>query len=614
MRWPAVAAAALAFAALFLSDGSSQSRLFWIGSAAVIVAAVGWALAPPALSPAAAVFLGALAGFVLWQAATIAWSIQPSRSWDYTNRGLVYLGFAAVGTLLGAVAPRRLAFAAAALVGALFAWALAAKVVPGLYSDYARLARLRYPVGYWNELGLLAAASVPIGLWLVRRIQVAGVLLLYAALVVVVLTYSRVGIVLTVAAAVAWLALDRDRYELVGPLGVAWIAGAAVAGIALLLPGVSDDGQPHGVRVQDGLIFGAVLVLGAVAVVFASRVVLSRTLVRAVAAALVAIVLAALAAAVVRSGGPADFVRDRWHEFSNPVGAQVSNRPGRIASASSSNRWRWWQEAWNAFVDHPLKGTGAGTFGLTDRLERDSSLAVVEPHSAPLQDLSETGIVGFLLIATTLAAAAVAIVRREHSRATLALVLAAAVCVLHSLVDIDWDYVAVQGPLLLVLGALVASPERAPARRPWLVAAAAALSALAALYSLASPWLAQRRIDAAYDAFARIDIAGARAEAKSAHALNPLAVEPLSLMALAESLLGRNGRALELYRQARDLEPKNPETWFQLGAFELDELHQPRHAYRDLNQSYTLDSYGPAGLKGGKLDQARCQVDPATCQ
>jgi hypothetical protein len=614
MRWPAVAAAALAFAALFLSDGSSQSRLFWIGAAAVIVAAVGWALAPPALSPAAAVFLAALAAFVLWQAATIAWSIQPSRSWDYANRGLVYLGFAAVGTLLGAVAPRRLAFAAAALLGGLFAWALAAKVVPGLYSDYARLARLRYPVGYWNELGLLTAASVPIGLWLVRRIRLAGVLLLYAALVVVVLTYSRVGIVLTVAAALAWLGLDRDRYELVGPLGVAWIAGAAVAGIGLLLPGVSDDGQPHGVRVQDGLIVGAVLVLGAVAVVFASRVVLSRTLVRAVAAVLVAIVVAALAAAVVRSGGPADFVSDRWHEFSNPVSAQVSNRPGRIASASSSNRWRWWQEAWNAFVDHPLKGTGAGTFGLTDRLERGSSLAVVEPHSAPLQDLSETGIVGFLLIATALAAAAVVIVRREHTRATLALALAAAVCVLHSLVDIDWDYVAVQGPLLLVLGALVASPERAPARRPWFVAAAAALSALAALYSLASPWLAQRRIDAAYDAFARIDIAGARADAKSAHALNPLAVEPLSLMALAESLLGRNGRALELYRQARDLEPKNPETWYELGAFELDELHQPRHAYRDLNQSYTLDSYGPAGLKGGKLDQARCQVDPATCQ
>src|SRR5439155_1569883 len=60
-------------------------------------------------------------------------------------------------------------------------------------------------------------------------------------------------------------------------------------------------------------------------------------------------------------------------------------------------------------------------------------------------------------------------------------------------------------------------------------------------------------------------------------------------------------------------EPTNPETWYQLGAFELRYLKRPRDAYRDLNESYTLDSYGPASLKGGPLDQARCKIDPATC-
>src|SRR5438105_1038896 len=95
MRRPAVrgatlpaAAAALVFAAFFFSDGSSQSRVFWIGVAAVIVAAVGWALQPPQLSPAAGFFLAGLGAFVVWQGVSIAWSIQPSRSWDYTNRGL----------------------------------------------------------------------------------------------------------------------------------------------------------------------------------------------------------------------------------------------------------------------------------------------------------------------------------------------------------------------------------------------------------------------------------------------------------------------------------------------------------------------------------------------
>jgi tetratricopeptide (TPR) repeat protein len=146
-----------------------------------------------------------------------------------------------------------------------------------------------------------------------------------------------------------------------------------------------------------------------------------------------------------------------------------------------------------------------------------------------------------------------------------------------------------------------------------LVPAAVAVSAIAALYSLALPWLADDRIDAAYDALIAGDIAAARDEAESAHALNPLDVEPLWVWALSESLAGRDGKGLDLYRRARDREPKNPETWYRLGEFELTVLKQPRRAYRDLNHSYTLDSYGPAGIKGGALDQARCQIDPATC-
>jgi O-Antigen ligase len=616
MRWPAArgatlsaAAFALAFAAMFFSDGSSQSRLFWIGAAAVVVAAVGWALLPPRLSVPAAAFLALLGAFVVWQAASISWSIQPSRSWDYANRGLVYFAFAAVGTLLGGVPPRRIAFAAAALLGALFAWALAAKVIPDLYADYGRLARLRHPVGYWNELGLLAAASVPVGLWLLRerRARVGGALLLYGALIVAVLTYSRLGIILTVAAALIWLAFDRER---TGQLALAWFPAAAVAGIALLLPGVSDNGQPYDVRLQDGLLFGAIVIGGVFAVVGAMRyVVLDPRIVRALAASLAVLALAAFAAAVVRSGGPVDFVRDRWHEFANPASAQVPDTPGRFATGSSSNRWRWWKEAVSAFADHPVQGTGAGTFGLTDRLERDTSLAVLEPHSAPLQDLSELGLVGFLLIVGVVAAAALAVLRRRRDAAANALALGAAICIAHSVVDIDWDYVAVQGPLFMTVGALVSEGRELRPRRRWLLSAAVIVCALAALYSLASPWLADNRLDAAYDALVDRRFADARDEAQAAHALNPLDVEVLWVWALTEP----PPKAFDLYREARDREPKNPETWYRLGEFELDVLKQPRNAYRDLNHSYTLDSYGPAGIEGGALDRARCAVDPATC-
>src|SRR3954471_13161136 len=608
MRVPAVRGAALpavavVFAALFFSDGSSQSRLFWIGTAAVIVAAVGWAIRPPTLAHAAVLFFRLFAAFVLWQVAWIAWSIQPARSWDYANRSLVYFAFAAVGALLGGIALARLVDAAAVLLGALFVWALAAKVFPGLYPDYGRLARLRYPLGYWNELALLAAASAPIALSLLRRARVAGALLLYVGLVVGVLTYSRVGIVLAVLAALVWLAFDEQRYDSIGVLAVAWIAGALVAGLGILHPGIGDDGQPHHVRVHDGLLFGALLAIGAIAVVLVLRFLVTRAVerrvVRSAAALLVVVVGAALAVAVVRAGGPGDFVSDRWHEFSNPVSSQLGQGPGRFTSTSSSNRWRWWQEAWDAFTDHPVQGTGAGTFGLTDRITRDSPLAVVEPHSTPLQFLSELGLLGFLLYGAVL----VAITRRIY----LPLSLAVGICVLHSFVDIDWDYLAVTGPLFLVVGALLAGPPSR--RRGWLPVVVAGVCALAAVYSLASPWLSDERLNAALDSITNGNVVGARDQIKSAHSFNPLAVEPLWLMAALEV---NRTKALGLYRQARDLEPKNPETWYQLGSFELKILKQPRAAYRDLNHAYTLDNFlfGKGTQPGRDLDRARCAVDP----
>jgi tetratricopeptide (TPR) repeat protein len=193
----------------------------------------------------------------------------------------------------------------------------------------------------------------------------------------------------------------------------------------------------------------------------------------------------------------------------------------------------------------------------------------------------------------------------------LALGVGAALVLVHSFVDIDWDFISVQGPLFLTVGALVSGPSAAaqgPRRRP-LVVAVVAVCALAALYSLLSPWLAANRVSAAYDAIERDNPGQALTDARSAHAFNPLSVDALFVQAVLEP----NEKALGLYRRARDLEPKNPETWYQLGYFELRYLHRFRDAYRDLNQSYTLDSYGPAAVKGGPLDQARCKIDPATC-
>src|SRR5919198_5410087 len=113
-------AAALVAGALFFGHGSSDGRLFWIGAAALLLAAIGWILRPAASGVPGAAFLVLLGLFVVWQAISIHWSIQPARSWDYSNRGLVYFAFAAVGALLGGFAAPPNPGGVCAFVGGVF--------------------------------------------------------------------------------------------------------------------------------------------------------------------------------------------------------------------------------------------------------------------------------------------------------------------------------------------------------------------------------------------------------------------------------------------------------------------------------------------------------------
>src|SRR5438132_4773874 len=236
--WLSAAAGALLGFALFGSRGSSDSRLFWIGLAAVVVATLGLGLRSRGPGGPALAFLGLLAAFALWQAVTIVWSIQPDASWNYANRTLVYLAFAVAGVLVGSTIPRTwIAAELGALLTALLLVALAAKAIPWLYGDYGRIARLRWPLAYWNEVALVAAMTVPLGLWLAARrdrplrARVAGTVHVYVACVAVVLTFSRFGIFLALAGAVVWIWLDRERLDsLVALLIAGPVAGIAAAG------------------------------------------------------------------------------------------------------------------------------------------------------------------------------------------------------------------------------------------------------------------------------------------------------------------------------------------------------------------------------------------------
>ena len=189
-------AVALLVWSLFFGGADSPGRLTWIGGAAVLAACVLAAAAfagfvvRPRLGRASWLCVGCLTAFVVWQGASIVWSVLPDRSWDYLNRGLAYLAFLVLGLFVSAIVPyaaRSTASLLAVLLGCVIAYALLAKGIPSLYPDYGRLARLRSPVGFWGTLALVGDFAVVLGLWRSAERRFDGALLVFGGVLTVLL-------------------------------------------------------------------------------------------------------------------------------------------------------------------------------------------------------------------------------------------------------------------------------------------------------------------------------------------------------------------------------------------------------------------------------------------
>jgi len=614
-RWAAPlllgAAGALAGVSTLFSAGSSGGRLTWIGLAAICLAAAAGAAAlfglpRPALSSEALVALGSLLALVAWSGISVVWSIEPDRSWAYLNRGLAYFALLAFGLWLGPWV-REWAFLLAGVLALPLGWALLGKAIPALGAS-GRIGRLSSPIGYWNALGLLFAMALPLALWLAARrehphwLRSAGVVYLYALIVGLLMTYSRGGVLAAGVSAALWIALGSPRIESAAALLLGGGAGLGVAVWAFTRPGLSSDNQSDSVRVHDGAWFAVVFVLGAIAVAALAYLgslseerrpltdARRRAVERLALAVLVAVVAVGVVALVVEAK-PEGWFRDFTAQ---PTNAALQGGPEHLVNASSSSRWLWWKEAWRAWEKQPWRGTGAGTFELTHRLLRTNTIVVTEPHNVPLQFLTETGLVGFVLVLLGVGAAAVGVVKRLRPARDPAVVALAVLCVayvLHTLVDFDWDFVAVTAPFLLTLGALLGGPAvRDEPRVVWSPLPVAVAAALA--LSLLTPWFAQRDTDSAQAAIFDGRPLVALRDARNARSLNPLALDPLLAEAAALEQLGDVQGARSVYIDAVELQPLNWRAWFELGRFEEGQQDWPR-ALPALRRAVDLDPQNP---------------------
>ena len=403
------------FCALFFSGGSADTPLVWIGGARARAggcgdrgAALRLTPAPVLDRPAAALLLGCLFGLAVWMGVSTLWSLSPD----------LHLGVHEPDARLCRVcAPRRaprgdpprpaahVARAAALLLGARARRGRSlAKCVPALYADYGRVARLRAPLGYWNELALLCAAAVPLALWLAAPRAYAG--------------GSRRGRRAALRrgphAAADVLAFRRrarrrggrclgparrsDRVESLAAARGRRGRRRGVFGVALALPGSRRTGSRTSVRVHDGWIFAlVVLALGA-------RRGRGRVRARARRDAQAADGRAPPARRAHRrdprgrgSSSPASPRASRSPDGSGtssriPARARSPRTHGASHERNSSNRWRWWQEAWQR-VHARIRSAAPGPARSSSRtrLRRSPPIVVDEPHNTPLQLLERDG-------------------------------------------------------------------------------------------------------------------------------------------------------------------------------------------------------------------------------
>lgn len=564
--------------------------------------------------------------------ASILWSVQPDDTWQETNRLLSYLAAFGIGVALVRIAPGRWAAVLHATIVAsalVTAYALATKVFPGSLNPGETYARLREPFGYWNAVGLMAALGGPGCLWLGSRrsghaaVNAAAYPILTGLLVAILLAYSRGALLALALGCAVWFAFVPLRLRGAALLATAALGALVVVSWTFARDALSKDGASLASRSTAGhelglllvLVLGITVAIGlAVGFATAQRAPGASTRRRAGVAILVVLALVPVGLAVALSfseRGLGGSISNGWRTLTDPDASTPSNTPGRL-SAVGSVRARYFRDALDVFEDRPLQGSGAGTFATVRPRFRHDGIDVRHAHSYLFQTASDLGSLGLLanlaLFVAWGAAAlrATALLRRRRERRRLAdaeviglrtLLAVVVVFGVHSLVDWTW-YVPGTAVVALVCAGFLAGrgPTGGPARDLRGLRdgvrdrAALGLGALLVLATLVGAWATIQPLrgvhagDAALERLTSGNAAGALAAAHHAHAIDPLAVDPIADEAVIAATTGDVPAARAALRHAVALQPQNPATWLRLAQFEDGQD----------DRSATLAALGPA--------------------
>jgi hypothetical protein len=563
-------------------------------------------------------------------AASVLWSVQPENSWVEAGRTASYLAAFGGALALARFVPARwpaVVGAIAAVAALISLFALLVKVFPETLDPNETFGRLRAPFDYFNATGLIGALGLPACLWagarreptrVLRALSVPAIAILGT---VIVLSYSRGALLVTVLGVAVWFAVVPLRLRGAVVLA-AGLAGAVVlSGYALTTHALTHDLVPLQSRTSAGHGFGVVLVVvlalltagGYACALAMDRVPVAADTRRRVGIALLVVVALIPAAGVVAlaasSRGLTGEVSHLVSKLTN-ANSGATNAPGRLIQLGNS-RGRYWNEGLKVGEHALLKGTGALGYGTAVTRYTTDANTVSHAHSYVIETFADFGLIG-VAVSLALLVAWMGAVRRtlagsgspEHAAERAGLLTLLCVVIVfgaHSAIDWTWFIPGTAIPALVCAGWLagrgpIAAPVgRSESRRRLLdspgVGAVALTVVTLTLLGTWEIWQPLRSADdqsAATAALEHGDSNAAIADARTAADVDPVDVEPLWQLAAIYSGRGDNLAARRELQSATARQPENPQTWLQLGEFEL-QVHQPRRALRSLRRAVALD-------------------------
>ncbi len=362
---------------------------------------------------AAWVMVALLAVLVGVKGLSIAWTISETETVNEVLRSSMYLAVFLVA--LPALTSRRqvgpLMDIAILMITALAGYGLLQKINP---TEYLILSpdsvRIDSTLGYGNSVAVVLGMGVALAL--ARTTAMRNVLLrgLYAALmlaflVTLYLTFSRGGIGSLGVGLVSLFVLAENRLQMLVNLLLLSVPGAWILSRVQNLEGLMQAGASEQQKIADGAAFRTDLILALAAAFLlqagyaflvnryelmppARRVLGTLVIVGAILTA------GAGAFAVVQGYGGVGQAYETL--VSNPN--QTENAAQRLASLSLGYREDYWRVGWEAWKEHPLTGTGAGTFQYVWLENRPGYQSVKQVHNLYLEQGTETGVFAFLAL------------------------------------------------------------------------------------------------------------------------------------------------------------------------------------------------------------------------